>query len=49
MRFTALSSNLGAGTGNWAMVMDVFSFVGLLFVIDPLLAGGKHVPPEPGS
>ena len=49
MRFTALSVNVGAGAGNWAMVMDVFSFVGLLFVIDPPLAGGKHVLQEPGS
>ena len=49
MRFTALSVNVGAGAGNRAVVMDVFSFVGFLFVIDSPLAGGKHVPQEPGS
>ena len=40
---------VGAGAGNSAMVIDVFSFVGLLVVIDPPLAGGKHVLQEPGS
>ena len=44
MCFTALFVNVGTGAGNRAMVIDVFSFVLLLFVIDPPLAEGKHVP-----
>lgn len=48
MRVTALSVNVGASAGNRALVMELFSFVNLLFVVDPPLNGDRHIPQEPG-
>ena len=49
MRFTTLAINVSGGRGNRAVVMDVFSFVDVLFVVDPPRGdGGGLVPHEMG-
>jgi len=42
MFITTLSINLGRSRANRSLVMDVFSFVDLLFVVDPprMVGGG---------
>ena len=49
MKITTLAINVSAGRGNRAVVMDVFSFVDVLFIIDqPLNKDGGLVPHENG-
>jgi len=40
MRFSAMSINVAGGAGNRRLVMEVFSFVDILFVLDPPVVGG---------
>jgi len=35
MFITTLSINVGWSEANWLLLMDVFSFVNLLFIVDP--------------
>lgn len=49
MKITTLAINVSGGKGNRAVVMDVFSFVDVIFIIDPPLGvDGCVVPHESG-
>jgi len=49
MRFSAMSINVRGSAGNCRLVMEVVSFVDILFVLDPPVVGGGLVDSDDGG
>lgn len=49
MKITTLTINVAGGTGNRAVVLDVFSFVDVVFIVDPPLRSDGSLVPHEGN